>query len=53
MDLEEDSTWTGDFIKMTLENGSRFDCEIQDLIVKNGTISEFDCQYSGNQQVFV
>jgi len=51
LDEEEDFSWAGDYIKIKLMDESHFDCQINDVMVKNGAISEFDCQYFGNQQV--
>ena len=53
MDEEEDSTWAGNYIKIELINGNYFHCQIKDIIVRNGAISDFDCEYSGIQQIFV
>ena len=50
---DEDSTWAGDYIKIKMIDGNHFDCKIKDIIVRNGAISDFDCQYAGIQQVFI
>ena len=52
-DQQEDLKWAGEYINILLVDGNKFECQINDITVRNDVISDFDCQYSGYQQLLI
>ena len=52
-DEQENSRWAGEYINILLVDGNKFECQLRDITIKNDIISDFDCQYSGYQQLLI
>ena len=52
-DEQENSRWAGEYINILLVDGNKFECQLKDITIKNDIISDFDCQYSGYQQLLI
>lgn len=52
-DEQENSRWAGEYINILLVDGNKFECQLRDITVQNDIISDFDCQYSGFQQLLI
>ena len=47
------TSWAGEFIKIVLDDGNLFLCQINDITIQSGVISNFECFYSGMQQMLI
>ena len=47
------SSWSGEFIKIVLADGYLFLCPINGITIQSGVISNFECFYSGMQQILI
>ena len=52
-DEQENSRFAGEYINILLVDGNKFECQLKDITIQNDIISDFDCQYSGYQQLLI